>query len=209
MNSNKQKKPASTKNFNSIFVGCFVVIILILIAVIVVMLASGNEGDPDDTEGPAQSQSGQLVPPDSPIDTTPFDSEINMPELKIESIVDGDRDVTVKTNYCELHFPSMYYDLIKADAYYGDGTGCIIFSANVGVGYVTVYTIIFNGEDGSSVGTLKLDGVETPIRVSVNFYEAPETLSGDALEGFYAAQETFNDIIIALGENENFKSIDY
>ena len=206
MNKNKHKKRVPVNNFNAIFTGTFVVIILILIVIIVAMLASRNGGEPQDTEGGFPEQSGGYLAPDSPIDTTPFNSEIKIPELKIESIEDGAKDVILKTNYCELHYPSMYYDLIKADAYYGDGTGGIIFSANIGGGYATVYTIIFNGEDGGSVGTLKLDGIDEPIRVSVNFYEPASNILGDALEGFYAAQETFNDVAMSLEENEHFQA---
>ena len=207
MNSNRNKQ-AADKNFNAIFVGTFVVIILILIAVIIAMLVSKDSGEPQGTEDLPPSQTGGYLPPDAPIDTTPFNSEINVPELKIESIEDGDKEAVLKTNYCELRYPSMYYDLLKADAYFGDGTGCIIFSANIGGGYATVYTVIFNGEDGRSLGTLKLDGVDDPVRVSVNFYEPASNILGDALEGFYAAQETFNDIIASLAENENFTAVD-
>ena len=208
MNSNKQKKQVAEKNFNAIFVGTFVVIILILIAVIVIMLVSKDSNEPEATEGSLPAQSPENLPPDAPIDTTPFNSEINIPELKIESIEDGEKDVVLKTNYCELHYPSMFYDLLKADAYYGDGTGCIIFSANIGNSYATVYTIIFNGEDGISIGNLKIDGVDEPIRVSVNFYDPASNIMGESLEGFYAAQETFNDIIVSLGENDNFTSME-
>ncbi len=208
MNNSKRNNQVPIKNFNSIFVGVFVVIILILVAVIVIMLASKNGNEPADPQDGNTSQQEERLPSDAPLDTTPFNSEIKIPELKILSIEDGETEVMLNTNYCELRFPSTYYDLLKADAYYGDGTGCIIFSANIGNGHATVYTIIFNGEDGTAIGKLKLDGVDEPIRVSVNFYEPASNILGEALNSFYAAQETFNDIIVSLGENENYTSIE-
>lgn len=207
MNNSKQKKQVSQNNFNAIFVATFAVIIAILVAVIIIMLVAQNADEPEETlpSIPIGTGEDQIY---VPLDTTPFNSEIKMPELEIISVEDGDPNVNLKTNYCELHYPSMYYDLLKTDVYFGDGTGCIIFSANLGSYYATVYNIIFNGEDGRTVGTLQLEGIDEPIRVSVAFYEPSNTVLGEALESFYAAQETFNDIISALRENENFTFTD-
>ncbi len=207
--SQNNKKDISEKNMTKIFVAVFVGIIVVLLAVIIIMLAAKNAGGPDDSgdDGTPTGSGGSEVT-DPPIGSVPLRNDIDIPELKIDSIEEQNNDVVIITTYCTLRYPSAYYELIKADAYYGDGTGCIIFSADVGGRYDTVYTLLFNSEDGIDLGTLKLEGADEPIRVSVFFYDAPESVTGDALTVFYAAQETFNDISNSLEENEGFTSFD-
>lgn len=203
MSQNKKTK-LNENNMSKIFIAVFVGIIAILLAVVIIMIAAksgGSEGTGDgEKTDPAPDQSTH------PIVTEPLIDDVNIPELKIESIEEQSENTVIKTSYCTITFPSMFYDLIKVDEYFGDGTGCIIFSAYIGNGYETVYTLIFNSETGIDIGTLKLDGVDDPIRVSVNFYEPSEGLSDDALAGFYAAQETFNDVVVSLEKNEGFTS---
>lgn len=200
------KPQLSEKNLTKIFISVFAAIILILAVVIVIMLcAKGGDGtEPSDSSNiPAQSGAPVTEPP---IASEPLNSEVNIPELKIESVEEQEEIVLITTSYGTMSYSSAFSELIGTDVYFGDGTGCIMFSARVGGGNQTVYSLLFNNESGIDVGMLKLDGVESPIRVSVVFYEAPAALAGDDLISYLAAQETFNDIVVSLNKNEGFSS---
>lgn len=200
------KAQFSEKNLTKIFISVFAAIILILAVVIVIMLcAKGGDGTEPSDSSSIPEQSGVPVT-EPPIASEPLNSEVNIPELKIESVEEQEEIVLITTSYGTMSYSSAFSELIGTDVYFGDGTGCIIFSARVGGGNQTVYSILFNNESGIDVGELQLDGVESPIRVSVVFYEAPSTLAGDDLISYLAAQETFNDIVVSLDKNEGFSS---
>lgn len=198
--SQKNNRNVTEKSATTAFIAVLAVIILILIIVVVIMLCSRGTGNGDNS-----TPSGDAVT-DHPIASDPLNDEIALPELKIDSIEERDNAVLITTSYCTMSYPSAYHELIAADVYYGDGTGCIIFSAITSVGNQTAYSLLFNNESGNEIGKLKLDGVDEAIRVSVVFYPAPETLSGEELTNYYAAQETFNDIVVSLEKNEGFSS---
>ncbi len=200
------KTGISEKNLTKIFISVFVAIILVLMIVVVIMLCAKGGEDPESSDSsniPAQSDAPITEPP---IASEPLNSEVNIPELKIESLEEQEQIVLITTSYGTMSFSSAFSELIGTDVYFGDGTGCIIFSARVGGENQTVFSLLFNNESGIDVGTLKLDGVETPIRVSVVFYDPPASIAGDDLISFLAAQETFNDIVVSLEKNEGFTS---
>lgn len=196
----------SEKNMTKMFVLGVVGIILILMIVVVVMLIGKGGDDPDPAESsntPTQSNAPVTEPP---IASEPLNSEESIPELKIESVEEQEKIVLITTTYGTMSYPSAFSELIETDVYFGDGTGCIIFSARVSGETQTVYSILFNNESGIDVGSLKIEGVESPVRVSVVFYDPPESLKDGDLISYLAAQETFNDIVVSLEKNEGFSS---
>ncbi len=199
------KTDYSEKKMTKVFVSVFVGIILVLMIVVVIMLCANGGDDTEPSESSnIPAQSGAVTEP--PIASEPLNSEVVIPELKIESVEEQEDIVLITTSYCSMSYSSAFSELMGTDVYFGDGTGCIIFSARVGGGNQTVYSLLFNNESGIDLGTLKLDGVSEPIRVSVVFYDAPASLTGDNLISYLAAQETFNDVVVSLEKNEGFTS---
>ena len=117
------KTGISEKNLTKIFISVFAAIILILAVVVVIMLcAKGGDGtDPSDSSG-IPEQSGVPVT-EPPIASEPLNSEVNIPELKIESLEEQEQIVLITTSYGTMSFSSAFSELIGTDVYFGDGSG--------------------------------------------------------------------------------------
>lgn len=201
-------------NWTKVFITIFAVVIVVLIAVVIVLVSIKMDGESAEhttdnvpTESDEITDNGESGKPE--VSTTPGTvveaSEI--PELKYISTEESGENVILETTYCTLKYPKMFVEMIETEVYFGDGTGCIMVFAKLNNNSVPAFTILFNSNEGIDVGTLKLDGVDAPLRVSVNFHDSnAEGLSGGDLEGFYAVSEAFNDVVVSLAENPGFTS---
>jgi len=214
MNNENNQPEFLGRNMTKLFIAIFAVIIVVLLAVVIIMLGIKMDGESSDqttdnipTESDEITDNGESGKPE--VSTTPGTvveaSEI--PELKYISTEESGENVILETTYCTLKYPKMFVEMIETEVYFGDGTGCVMVFAKLNNNSVPAFTILFNSSEGIDVGTLKLDGVDSPLRVSVVFYEenAQGLPDGDR-EGFYAVSEAFNDIALSLEENPGYTS---
>ena len=128
-------------------------------------------------------------------------------KLIIMSIEEEGEWVILTSSYGKMRYPFAFSDVIKTEAVnYGEYSQ-LKFSADVSEKTVPIYTLNFNHDSGIPAGELILPVSGEKIGVSAEFFE-PEGLSEEEQSVFYAAAETFNDILDSFDENENFKKLD-
>ena len=126
--------------------------------------------------------------------------------LLVESVEEEEDTVIVVTTYVTVKYPYAFSDLMSVEAQTFEDHAALEFGANIGQTTYKAYTLYFNGsEEGMPVGTLQLDG-ETYV-VTAQFHDVTG-LGKDDMTTFYAAQETFNDVVNSLAENEGFTAAD-
>ncbi len=207
MNTGNMNSEFPERNMTKIFITVSIAIIIVLLAVVIIMLGiKMDSGDNIPQAGSYVDGSDAIEATGTPGGSAPADIVTAVPELKIISTEEQAESVIISTSYCTLSYPSMFSDMIKVESYFGEGMGCIMFLAEFNGKSATAYTVLFNSENGIDVGTLKVDGTDQPLRVSVSFYEPTEDMTGDDLTSFYAVAETFNDIAQSLEKNEGFTS---
>ena len=118
----------------------------------------------------------------------------------------GDK-IEVDTTLCKISYSSAFSDAISVKAEGTKDSAKLNFFANLSSGETLIYSIIFGGEDATPFGTLQIDDSQVPINVQVAFFEAPNALDKDDKATFNATQETFNDVVASLKENDRFSEI--
>ena len=147
----------------------------------------------------------QLMPVSEPADEPAADP---VPEpfytLEIgESVEDGDA-VVVSTTYGSVRYPFAFSDLIHFVAENDADHAMLEFTADIDDVEAPLYTIVFNGQEGILLGSMSIPDSEEPVPVYAELHAPEEELEEGDLATFYAAQETFNDVVVSLGENEGF-----
>lgn len=170
-------------------------VVLVLLIVLLVCLGSGKKPGvavPDSTESIVTA----------PAQTTPTEETLpKMKELLVESVEEQEDIVLVNTTYVTVNYPYAFSDIVSVEAQTFEDSAVLEFGAIIHDTTHKAYALFFNGEEGMPVGTLLLDG-ETYV-VTAQFYDA-SGISEDSMITFYAAQETFNDVVNSLSENEGF-----
>jgi len=115
----------------------------------------------------------------------------------------GDR-VVVTTSYCVLAYPFAFSDLIQVDVVDDENCSCVEFRALIGEEEYLLYAILFDSEEGIYLGTLDATEQSDAVDVYAELYPVDESLNEDSLVAFMAAQETFNDVVFSLAENDSF-----
>lgn len=126
-------------------------------------------------------------------------------ELLVQNVTKQDNMVLVETTYGTVRYPFAFSDIMSVEAENHGNYAALEFSAMIDGETYKLYTLYFNSEDGVPVGTLRYDS-ETYV-VTAEFHDA-SGISDLNMVTFYAAQETFNDVINSLSENENFRAED-
>lgn len=104
----------------------------------------------------------------------------------------------VETSYGAVEFPYAFSDLISVKPLTQGNQTALAFTAKINGKNYDLYTIWFNGSEGSIIGTMDLNDGEKPVAVTLVFYNATLDLSGDSLTTFHATQETVNEVIASL-----------
>ncbi len=174
-------------------------VVLVLLVVLLVCLGSGKTPEasvPDSTEGTMTA----------PAETTPTEETLpKMKELLVESVEEQEDIVLVNTTYVTVKYPYAFSDIMSVEAQTFEDYAVLEFGAIIHDTTHKVYTLFFNGEEGMPVGTLQLDG-ETYV-VTAQFHDV-SGMNEDSMITYYAAQETFNDVVNSLSENEGFTAAD-
>lgn len=132
------------------------------------------------------------------------ESSTALPELKVLSTDESGDKVDVETTYVKLSFPYAFSDIISVKAVSEDKSASLQFISNIEGEAVTIYSIHFNSDEGIPCGALSLPEYDAEISVSVVFADIPETISEDWVSTFQATQETFNDVITSMSEDDRF-----
>lgn len=130
-------------------------------------------------------------------------AENNMPmkELVIQSTTEQEDTVIVSTTYGTLRYPFAFSDIMVVEAKTFEDYAMLEFRAVIDDAEFMLYALYFNGKEGIPVGTLQVDG---NIYVITSQLYTEENISDDDMVTFYAAQETCNDVLSSLAENQGF-----
>ncbi len=129
-------------------------------------------------------------------------------ELLIYEVEATNDDILIKTSYGDMRFPYSFSDIIRVDAVSNDTTKALEFSVDLADAVYPIYTISFTDPEGMCIGSLLLPEERKPYYVTVTLHAPDETLQGDDLLTFQAAQETFNDIWVSMMDNDGFTPIE-
>lgn len=146
--------------------------------------------------------------------TQPQTEEVAVPEttqaptepvkLAIDVIEEQGDMMVVETTYCQLKYPFAFGDLIEVECINSGDTEALVFSVKLDLSSYRMFTITFGQTEGILLGTLLTPNAEEPVPVYADLGQIDENLPENFVNTFYAAQESFNDVIGALMENENF-----
>lgn len=140
-------------------------------------------------------------------DTVPATTEAvyQLKELLVESVTEQEHDVLVVTTYGTVRYSYAFSDLIIVEAENFVDHVELKFGATIDDEVRNLYTLIFDGEEGIPIGTLQVD--DDTYAVTAQFHDV-SGISEDGMVTFYAVQETFNDVVNSLSENEGFTAAD-
>ena len=124
--------------------------------------------------------------------------------LVVEAIEEQGDNMVVRTSFVHVKYPFAFADLIQVNAANEDDVASLeFFVSNQDVQH-PIFTIRFGGDEGILLGTVQISNEEAPRTVYAELASADADALGDYLETFYAAQESFNDVVASLMENEGF-----
>jgi len=126
-------------------------------------------------------------------------------ELAVQSVADQNDFVLVTTTYGTVKYPLAFSDIMSVEVEAFEDYAALTFNAMIDGAAVKLYAMQFNSEEGIPVGTLKVDG--KTYEVTAQLYDATD-ISDENMVTFDAAQETLNDVIHSLSENEGFTATD-
>lgn len=135
-------------------------------------------------------------------ETAPMETETTPAQtLQILSSREEGAWVLVDTTYVSVRYPFAFSDLIRVEPENG-GTERLIFRVQIGSTTFDMFAVCFDDSGIIDLGTVSLPGGEIrPLTAEV--YPVPDTLDADGRNTYLAAQESFNDVVASLGENEN------
>ena len=123
-------------------------------------------------------------------------------ELKINSVQEQENQVLVQTSYGTVCFPFACSDVIQAEAKNLGSVTALCFYAKLDRSTHKLLTLWFNRDEHIPIGSLLVDGKE--VSVTAELFDVPFGLDQGERNTFLAAQECFNDVVVALYEIEGF-----
>ncbi|MBE6768068.1 MAG: hypothetical protein E7549_04060 [Ruminococcaceae bacterium] len=146
---------------------------------------------------------GAVTPDEGTVTTTTTEAQ-GPPALEILSATEAGEWVAVATTFGRFRYPVAMADLLRAEAVSEGTTAALRFVARLDGRDVTIYTIHYNKAVGIPCGTLVLSDTADEIAVYADLAEKPDDLSEEWVGTFYAAQETFNDVLSSMAEDSRF-----
>lgn len=123
---------------------------------------------------------------------------------EILSITENDEWVEAKTTLGAFRYPTALADVLRVEAVSQGDTAALRFVARLAERDITVYTIHYNKAAGIRCGTFKPSDTAEELAVYADLAEAPDDVDADWTATFYAAQETFNDVLSSMAEDSRF-----
>lgn len=167
-------------------------ILCLLLALILVLTTGCKKKQPEQIQQEQiQSEQTQTVAPE---ETEPA----TLPALEITEILEEGDLVTVTTTFGTVSYPFAFSDLLSVAV----EEDRLVFNANLEEA-VPVFVIRFDDQAPIRLGSFYFSQTQQTLIVSAELMELPEGMDASQ-SGFYAAQETFNDVVNSLSENQNF-----
>lgn len=111
----------------------------------------------------------------------------------------------VKTNYVLMQIPEQYAGELTHREVTGEDCTMEIFSMKTENGETELFRIYFgDGQTGNALGTMKIDGVEVPVTVSVCEYSEDYFADEETRDLYYEMMDSLNDVIRAVQSDERF-----
>lgn len=178
----------TAKETRSLLLSICAVLVITLILLIVMLTSMKDRKKPE-------------KPSSDNTTTASLRGDFQMQELLIQEVKEQNDVVVVISSYCVIKYPYAFSDLICIKPQTYDYYSQLDFSASVDGEERLLYTLLFNKDTGIPVGSLRVNGTE--YKVTAVIYDLNDA-SEDNRVTFYAAQETFNDIMVSLAENPGF-----
>lgn len=115
----------------------------------------------------------------------------------------ADNTIVVQAQYVTVAYPKAFEEVVLVDTTVYDAYWALEFSADINGACLPMYYLWFNGDIGLPAGTLT-DPDGNPVTVTVEFFDAPDDLTDAERETFLAAQETANDVLLSLEDNDGY-----
>ena len=127
-----------------------------------------------------------------------------LPVLEILSAKEDGEWVTVDSTFGSFRYPTAFSDVLRVEAVEQGESASLRFVARIAAKDVTVYTLHYGKATGIRCGTLRLSNTAEEIAVYADLAEKPAGVPDDWASTFYAAQETFNDVLSSMTEDSRF-----
>ncbi len=210
MGKHEKKKPGKhvAKN-NRIWI---VILVVVLIAVLVISVVFLGDKEPSDQVGMPAEQKQDIDRIETVVHTpTPTDNtekteqaEVTRKELTIDSVEQSDNMMIVNTSYGAMRYPYAFSDLVEIAAVNKEEQSSLEWYVLLGESKYLMFTVTFNGIDGTLLGTMAVENGKPAEPVYMQFFSADDQLEGADLETFSAVQEILNDVIVSLEDNAGF-----
>lgn len=128
-------------------------------------------------------------------------------ELVVESTEEKEDSIIVTTSFCQLRYPFAFADLIQIKEQNDASVSSLEFSVLIKNEMYPIFAVRFGEGEGIPLGSILVPGETEDRPVYAELYVPDEVALGENANTYYAAQETFNDIVEALSENPNFESV--
>ncbi len=136
--------------------------------------------------------------------TTADRTNTSLPVPEVLSATENGEWVEIETTVGAFHYPTALADILRVEAVSHGDAAALQFVARLDERDVTVYTIHYNKAVGIRCGTWKMSDTAEEIAVYADLTETTDGISADWLGTFYAAQETFNDVLSSMAEDSRF-----
>ena len=120
------------------------------------------------------------------------------PYMKIESIKPA--EYLINMAYGSFALPYKWNDVIRVDEKVEEAGCTYSFVGIFGGAEYELFTVGYGSNIGDMVGMIEVDSGKIDVTVSIS--EAPESLSGETLANYYAAQEDINYLLENIKYND-------
>lgn len=201
MGKYEKKEAKKTRRPLWIPVAIAIVVIAVVLAVLMGSYFANRPGNnPVGMEDNPRREPHGFFTGDQELETEPGNG------LQILSAEEQGEFISVTTSYTSFRYPFAFSDLIQIEAKEDNGTETLEFSVVLGDTSEKMFTIRFDDAGAVSLGAMYVALLEEALPLSADVYPVSDSLDDVMKNTFLAAQESFNDVVNALQENENFIS---
>lgn len=174
------------------------VLAAVVVLIAIILMAAGGGNDTPNQSHSSVETTGASRPPETPETSAPVAEDL----LILESTENQGEWVVLTTSCGVMKYPFSFSDLIQVEAVSDENQGIMKFSVKIGESVYPVYSVSFGSGEGFFLGSMEIG--DTQVRVYGAMDQLPEGLEESGAATFFAAQESFNDIVSSLKENERF-----
>ena len=147
---------------------------------------------------------GGVLSPDQTQPSKEASTPAARPVLTVDSVAEQGDQMVVSSSYVTVQYPFAFSDLIKVTAVDTDERVQLEFKAVLEGKEYPMFALGFGGSEGTLLGTVDVDKTAMDVPVCLIFYSEDPDMDPGSRSSFYAAQESVNDVVASLTENEGF-----